>query len=74
MDAVTGIKVGSYTTEPIKTDYGYHVVLLEDTRSQDPPSIDDLRDEIANAVQREKLQKHVRELMEAAGSAVQDSQ
>jgi peptidyl-prolyl cis-trans isomerase C len=66
VEAVSAMKVGSHSTEPVKTDYGYHVLLLEDTRSQEPPSINDMRDEIVNAVQREKLQKHMRELVEAA--------
>lgn len=65
-DAVSAMKVGSYSTEPVKTEYGYHVLLLEDTRSQEAPSIDDIRDQIVNAVQQNKLQKHVRELMDAA--------
>ena len=64
--AVSTMKVGAYSTAPVKTDYGYHVLLLEETRSQEPPSIDDVRDEIVNAVQRDKLQERMRELVEAA--------
>jgi peptidyl-prolyl cis-trans isomerase C len=64
--AISTMKVGAHSTEPVKTDYGYHVLLLEETRSQEPPSIDDVREEIVNAVQRDKLQKHMRELVEAA--------
>ena len=64
--AISAMKVGSHSAEPVKTDYGFHVLLLEDTRSQEPPSIDDVRDDIVNAVQRDKLQKHMRELVEAA--------
>jgi peptidyl-prolyl cis-trans isomerase C len=65
-EAISAMKVGAHSTEPVKSDYGYHVLLLEDTRSQEPPSMNDVRDELVNAVQRDKLQKHMRELVEAA--------
>jgi peptidyl-prolyl cis-trans isomerase C len=64
--AITAMKVGAYSTEPVKTDYGYHVLLLEDTRSQEPPSMSDVREELVNAVQRDKLQKHMQELVAGA--------
>jgi peptidyl-prolyl cis-trans isomerase C len=66
VDAVSAMKVGSYSTEPVKTEYGYHVLLLEDTRSQEPPTLDSLRQELTSAVQQKKLQDHVRTLVEAA--------
>jgi peptidyl-prolyl cis-trans isomerase C len=66
VDAVSGMKVGAYSTEPVKTDYGYHVFLLEDTRAQEAPTLDSLRQELTNAVQGKKLQDHVRALVDAA--------
>ncbi len=64
--AVSGMKVGAHSTEPVKTEYGYHVLLLEDTRSQEPPTLDSVRQELTSAVQQKKLQDHVRTLVEAA--------
>ena len=66
VEAVRTMKVGSYSPEPIKSDFGYHVLLLEDMRAQDAPSLDDLRSNLKNAVESDKLQKHVRELVAAA--------
>ena len=66
VEAVSAMKVGAYSTEPVKTEYGYHVLLLEDTRSQEPPTLDSMRQELTNAVQGKKLQDHVRTLVEAA--------
>jgi peptidyl-prolyl cis-trans isomerase C len=66
VEAARAMKVGSYSTEPIKSEFGYHVLLLEDARTQDAPSFEELRGEIKNAVERDKLQKHIRELIAAA--------
>jgi len=66
VEAARAMKVGSYSTEPIKSEFGYHVLLLEDTRTRAAPSFEELRGEIKNAVERDKLQKHVRELIAAA--------
>ena len=66
VEAARAMKVGSYSTEPIKSEFGYHVLLLEDSRTQDAPSFESLRSEIKTAVERDKLQKHIRELVAAA--------
>jgi peptidyl-prolyl cis-trans isomerase C len=71
VEAARGMKVGTYSTEPIKSEFGYHVLLLEDARTQDAPSFEELRAEIKNAVERDKLQKHIRELIAAAKVAVE---
>jgi peptidyl-prolyl cis-trans isomerase C len=70
--AVSAMSVGAYSSAPVKTDYGYHVLLLEDTRSQEPPSMNDVRDELVNAIQREKLQKHMQALVEMSTVAEVD--
>jgi peptidyl-prolyl cis-trans isomerase C len=64
--AVQSMQVGSYSNEPVQTDFGYHVLLLEDTRSREAPSLDSVRDELKNAVDRNKLQQLVTSLREAA--------
>ena len=58
--AVSAMKVGTYSTEPVKSDFGYHVLLLEDARTQDAAELRRVRDEIKNAVERDKIQKHMR--------------
>ena len=65
-DAVSLMTVGAYSTEPVKTEYGYHVLMLEDTRSQEAPTLESMRQELTNAVQGKKLQDHVRTLVQAA--------
>ncbi len=64
--AVQAMQVGSYSTEPVQTDFGFHVLLLEDTRTREAPSLDTVREELKNAVDRDKLQQLVTSLRDAA--------
>ncbi len=66
VEAARAMKVGTFSTEPIKSEFGYHVLLLEDERTQDAPSFDSMRNDLKTAVERDKLQKHMRELIAGA--------
>lgn len=66
VEAVSAMQVGAYSTAPIKTDFGYHVLMLDDTRSQEPPTLDSMRQDLTNAVQSRKIQEHVRALVGSA--------
>jgi len=37
--AVAKLEKGKFTLEPVKTQFGYHVILLEDTRAKSVPSL-----------------------------------
>jgi peptidyl-prolyl cis-trans isomerase C len=69
-DAVTALTVGSYTKEPVQTDFGFHVILLEDTRKQEPPALADIRSQLTEAAQRKQLEEYLRSLREAATISV----
>jgi peptidyl-prolyl cis-trans isomerase C len=64
--AVQSMQVGSFSTEPVQTDFGYHVLLLEDTRAREAPSLESVREELKNAVDRNKIQELVNSLRDAA--------
>jgi peptidyl-prolyl cis-trans isomerase C len=66
VEATRAMKVGTFSTEPIKSEFGYHVLLLEDERTQDAPSFDSMRNDLKTAVERDKLQKHIQELIAGA--------
>jgi peptidyl-prolyl cis-trans isomerase C len=65
-EAVQAMTVGSYSTEPVQTDSGYHVVLLEDTQRQEPPALEDIRADLASAAERKRLDDYISSLREAA--------
>ncbi len=65
-EALAALNKGSYTTKPVKTQFGYHVIKLEDTREAKVPSMDDLKPQIQQALQQRTLQAHIAELRSKA--------
>ncbi len=52
-NAVLDLKDGEYTKEPVKSDYGYHVILK--VSSTDKPSLKDKLDDIKDALVEQKV-------------------
>ena len=52
--AVVALETGELS-EPIQTQFGWHVVKLNDSRETSHPTLDDLRDELTTEVQQEIL-------------------
>jgi peptidyl-prolyl cis-trans isomerase C len=67
-DAVKALKKGEITSEPVQTQYGWHVIKLEDTRDAQPPAFDNpqVKQQVTDAVLRKKLQTYVADLKKAA--------
>jgi peptidyl-prolyl cis-trans isomerase C len=64
--AVTSMKVGSFAAEPVKTDYGYHVLILDDTRKANPPTLEEIRKDLTSAVERKHLEDFIKTLRSEA--------
>jgi peptidyl-prolyl cis-trans isomerase C len=65
-DAVVALKKGEITPEPVQTQFGWHVIQLEDTRDKTPPPFDQVKPQITNQVIRKKLQAYVADLKKNA--------
>lgn len=65
-DAVRRMTVGSYTSVPVQTDFGFHVILLEDQRRQEPPTLADIRGEVVGVAERRKLEDYLKLLRDEA--------
>jgi len=65
-DALAKLEKGKTTTEPVQTQYGYHVIQLEDTRSPTAPAFDDVKDQVRQFAQRKKLQSYLDDLRKTA--------
>lgn len=61
-DAVAALEKGKYTTAPVQTQFGWHVILLEDTRKPTLPTLAEVKDRLQEMVQRKKIQTHIDEL------------
>jgi len=64
--ALAKLKKGEYTKEPVKTQYGWHVIQLEDVRDQAPPSMDQMREQLANDMQRKTVDDYIKKLNDSA--------
>ncbi|SOC84385.1 peptidyl-prolyl cis-trans isomerase C [Ensifer adhaerens] len=53
-DAAFALNKGEYTKTPVKTQFGYHVIKVEDKRMAPPPTIDQVKDQIRQLVMRDK--------------------
>ena len=65
-DAVAALENGKYTKTPVQTQFGYHVILREDSRPQTPPPLDAVKDQLAPFLQRQKVQTMLESLRKAA--------
>jgi peptidyl-prolyl cis-trans isomerase C len=64
--AVATMEKGSYSKEPVQTQFGWHVILLEDSRESTPPPFEDLKDRLKMAVTNQQLQKHLQQVRQSA--------
>jgi peptidyl-prolyl cis-trans isomerase C len=58
-DAVKILKKGEMTQEPVQTQFGWHVIKLEDTRETAPPPFEQVKQQVNNGVIQKKLQAYV---------------
>ncbi|HQC98168.1 MAG TPA: peptidylprolyl isomerase [Aquabacterium sp.] len=64
--AMTKLKKGEMTETPIKTQFGWHIIKLEETREAQFPEFDAVKGELQKRIGQAKLQKFQEELMKAA--------
>jgi peptidyl-prolyl cis-trans isomerase C len=65
-DAVASLQKGEVTKAPVQTQYGWHVIQLEDVRTPQPPAFDDVKKQVEMIAQRKKLQAYLDELRKTA--------
>lgn len=60
------LKPGEIVKEPVQTDFGYHIIRVEDRRKLRPKSFDEMKQELAAKIQNTVAEKAVEELEKAA--------
>lgn len=53
--AAGALEIGKYTGEPVKTQFGWHVILLEDRRAAPPPTLAEKKAEIGKQITNDKV-------------------
>lgn len=60
-DAVVGAEIGK-VTGPVKSDFGWHLVLVKETRIAAQPTLDDMREELAAEIENKAVEAKIAEL------------
>ena len=63
---VAKLKKNNYTNKPIQTQFGWHIIKLEDIRQAPLPSFEEKESELKTALQKAKLKQHLDELRNLA--------
>ncbi len=70
--AVVGLDKGKYTETPVKTQFGWHVIQLEDVRDQTPPPLDELRPQLTQMLQGKLVNDYLEKLKAGAKVEVKE--
>jgi peptidyl-prolyl cis-trans isomerase C len=65
-EAAFKLKPGEFTDTPVKTQFGWHVIKVEDRRIAPPPSFDEARPAIKNELAQQDVQKIIDTLKKTA--------
>ncbi len=60
--AVAGLKKGEITQKPVQTQYGWHVIQLEDTREVSAPDFEQVKERLGQLLQQKKMQAYIDEI------------
>ena len=65
-DAAAELEKGAYTKAPVQTQFGWHVIILDDVRESTPPPFDDVKDRIKMLLANQQLQAYVESMKNTA--------
>ncbi|WP_211097893.1 peptidylprolyl isomerase [Ahrensia sp. 13_GOM-1096m] len=66
------LDAGGYTKEPVKTQFGYHVILVKDIRPVQPPAFEQVQPQIRATLLREKYFNYIKGLRDTAEINIED--
>ena len=65
-DAVQQLEIGKYTATPVKSEFGWHVIRLEEKRATTPPPFESVKAQLGPLVNQKKFEAHLDELVKTA--------
>jgi peptidyl-prolyl cis-trans isomerase C len=64
--AMVALEKGKFTDKPVKTEFGWHVIQLDDVRELKAPGIDEVKPQLTQRLQSRLIEEHVSTLRKAA--------
>lgn len=71
--ALATLKKGEITPQPVQTQYGWHVIQLEDVRPNQVPSFEQMHDELMGELQNKAVDDYIKQITDAAKVDIKDS-
>lgn len=71
-EAAFALKPGEYTKTPVKTQFGFHVIKLEEKRDVPPPAFEEVEQQVRQMVMREKYLKALGEAKKGVKIEIED--
>lgn len=65
-DAVASLQPGQTTDQPVQSQFGWHVIRLEETRGTPVPPFEEVKEQVKTFVQRKKVQTYFEDLRKNA--------
>lgn len=64
--AMTALQKGQFTETPVKTEFGYHIIKLDDIRTAKFPTLEEVKPQIIDGLQQQKVQAYQQALVKKA--------
>ncbi len=61
-DALTKLEKGKFTTTPVKPEFGYHVIKLEDSRALKAPPFEEVKGQLKQRLEQQVVERHIADL------------
>ena len=65
-DALVALSKGKMTETPVKTQFGYHIIRLDDVREAQLPKLEEVKPQIAQQLQQAKMSEYQQQLIKTA--------
>lgn len=65
-DAVAVQEIGKYSAEPVETQFGWHVVIVDEVRNSEPPPLTQVKPQITQLLQSRMINEYLENLREKA--------
>ena len=71
-EAVLNLKKGKITKKPVKTKFGYHIIILNDIRDSQPKKISDIKQQIVKRIKQNSLSNLEKQLRKNKSIKISD--
>jgi peptidyl-prolyl cis-trans isomerase C len=65
-EAVTHLENGQMTETPVQTQFGFHIIKLQESRTPSPPALADVKPQVEGLVKNKKIEKYLEDLRKTA--------